>query len=143
MATGSGAFGVNGGYNQSGGGYLVVVTDIAHTKLNVFTPGSGSGGATQVGTLAIATATDLPGATSTLFLAGKIIRDMGKTLVSSGRTFRKIQAVASGNTSAIASLGVVGLAPTATNVGYASFYLETGREGSNGATALPAVARFM
>ena len=123
MATGSGAFGVNGGYNQSGGGYLVVVTDIAPAKLNVFTPGSGSGGATQVGTLASAAAGDLPGATSTLFLGGKIIRDMGKTLVSSGRTFRKIQYVVPANKAA-STFGVSGT--TVNGESYFTGYIELG-----------------
>jgi hypothetical protein len=142
MATGSGAFNTKGGYNQSGGGYYIVISDIVPAKLNVFTPGTGSGGATTSGSFAAAGAADLPGGVSTLFLAGKIIKDMGKTLVSANRTFRKVQAVVAGTIGA-ASLGVAGAAASATAPGYVTFYLETGREGQNAATALPAIARYL
>lgn len=141
MAAASGAFNTKGGFNQSGGGYYIVISSI-NTQLNVLTPGTGSGGAATVGSLATAGAADLPGAVSTLFLAGKIIKDMGKTVVSAGRTFRKIQAVA-GSASAVASLGVVGSAASATAPGYTSFYLETGREGQQGTVVLPAIARYL
>ncbi len=130
MAVNSSAHGAKAGYNQSGGGYFYAAGNIAANKLNVYTPGSGSGGATTVGTLAPATLTQLGGlgsALSTLFLAGNIVKDMGKTVVSSSRVFRKIQAVDSSDATAQAALGVAG---DATNNNYASFYVELGREGS-------------
>jgi hypothetical protein len=142
MASGSGAFNVKGGYNQSGGDYYIVITDIAPSKLNVLTPGTGSGGSTTPGTLATATAADLPANVSSLFVAGKLLKDMGKTIVSSSRTFRKIQAVAAGGAGP-GSFGVTGSAASATSPGYVTFYLETGREGQNGTTALPAIARYL
>jgi len=124
------------GYSQSGGGYLLIVSTIATAQLNVYTPGPGSGGATKVGTLAAAEAADLPGSISTFFTTGKLIKDMGRTIVSSSRTFRKVQAVVATASAADASFGVNGISPN-----YASFYLETGREGT--AENVPLVVRYM
>ena len=136
MATGSGAFSVNAGYNQSGG-YLVVVSDIK-ANLNYYTGSSGSGGAATVGSFSTAVATSaLPSNSSTLFATGRVVKDMGKTLVSSGRTFRKIQAITS---TPQTSFGVTGPAAGAVDPGYFTFYVETSREG----TGMPAaLARFM
>ncbi len=127
MADNSSAHGAKAGYNQSGGGYFYAVADVVASKLNVYTPGTGSGGAATVGTLAPATAAQLPGGVSTLFKSGNIVKDMGKTVVSSSRVFRKIQAVVPTAAGASAALGVAG---DATNNNYASFYVELGREGS-------------
>jgi hypothetical protein len=144
MAANSCAFGAKAGYNQSGGDYLLVVTTIPIANLNVLTPGTGSGGATTVGSLASATLADLGGngSISSFFTNGKLLRDMGKTVVSSGRTFRKVQAVvtlAGTATNSSPTFGVNGA--SATNApGYATFYLETSREGA-GAPAQ--VVRFM
>jgi hypothetical protein len=139
------SFGIKGGYSQSGGGYLIIISTIVPAQLNVYTSGSGSGGATTVGTMAAASSTELPNFgspvtnISTFFTTGKLIKDMGRTVVSAGRTFRKVQAVVGTAGAADPSLGVNGLAPN-----YASFYLETGYEGA-AATAgnLPMVVRYM
>jgi hypothetical protein len=128
MAVNSSAHGAKAGYNQSGGGYFYVAADSAATKLSVYTPGAGSGGATTVGSFALA----VPGSAvyaaglSTLFKAGNIVKDMGKTVVSSTRVFRKIQAVDSSDATAQAALGVTG----GPDNNYASYYVEVGREGS-------------
>jgi len=119
------AFSSRAGYNQSGGGYLLIISTIATSQLNVYTPGTGSGAATKVGTLAEAGPDDLPGSISTFFTTGKLLKDMGRTIVSSSRTFRKIQAVVGTAAAADSSFGVNGVSPN-----YASFYLETGREGA-------------
>ena len=154
MSATSGAFAPNShGYNQSGGGYFYVVDTTATgvwTKLNTFTPGSGSGGATGSGTVAaidpIAENT-VGGAVSlsSLFLAGRVVRDMGKTVISAGRTFRKIQGVDNKTGVGQSTGGVTGAAP-----GYASYYVETSLTGNDvpgpGATATngPAgLVRFM
>jgi hypothetical protein len=70
--------------------------------------------------------------------ASKLLKDMGKTVVSAGRTFRKFAPVVAGL--GVSSFGVVGAAGTATNTGYGSFYLEVGREGfaASATTGLPA-----
>ena len=127
MAVNSAAYGAKAGYNQSSGGYFYAVADVVAAKLNVYTPGSGSGGAATVGTFAPASGSQLPGGVSTLFLAGKIVKDMGKTVVSSSRTFRKVQGVVPTAAAASASFGVAG---DATLNNYASFYVELGRDGS-------------
>jgi hypothetical protein len=77
--------------------------------------------------------------------AGKLLKDMGKTVVSSGRTFRKFAAVGTGSAKYSSSFGVVGGAGASPNGGYATFYLEVGREGTPGApnSTFPApIARY-
>jgi hypothetical protein len=132
MASGSAAYGVNGGFNQSGGAYYIVVT-AAGTQLNAYTPGTGSGGAATAGTLAPVATTDL----SNAYGAGKLIKDMGKTVVSSGRVFRKFQPVI---TNSAATFGVGGDAASGANPGYFTAYLEMLREGQAGTA--PVIARY-
>lgn len=144
MATGSGAFSAKAGYNQAGGSYLYIVSALTPQHLCVYTPGSGSGGATTVGSFTSTLAADLPGGLSTLFGAGRLVRDMGKTIVSAGRTFKKIQAVLPTNDNSSPTNGVGGGAATGSNPGYATFYVETGYGGANadgsaaGSTVAPA-----
>jgi len=127
MAAASGAFGVKAGYNQSAGGYYTVVADIPLTNFYTLTPGTGSGGAATVGTFAAYSWTnDLLNNTSSVLLAGRLLKDMGRTIVSSGRTFRKFQGVYGG--AALNSFGVAGVA-TNGPTGYVTGYLEVSREG--------------
>jgi hypothetical protein len=58
--------------------------------------------------------------------AGKL-RDMGKTYVSSGRVFRKVQLIVS---NAPSTFGVEGNTPTTPNVDYLTGYIELGWEGA-------------
>jgi hypothetical protein len=131
MATGSGAFSAKAGFNQSGGGYYVTLSSVVG-QLQSYTPGSGSGGATGSGSFAGVTWSNdglgaRAGATSTLFAANKIIKDMGKTVVSAGRTFRKFQAVVPQLQS---SGGVTGVGTAGTNMPvYATGYLEIAKDG--------------
>jgi hypothetical protein len=70
----------NLGYSQSGGAYYIIISSIVGQFLT-YTPGSGS---------------FIPYAgPENLSLIGTngIIKDMGKTIISSSRTFRKFQAV--------------------------------------------------
>ncbi len=70
-------------------------------------------------------------ATSTLVsAAGKLLKDMGKTYISSSRVFRKIQAVdlQTGN-GAGSTFGVNGLAGTSDGEDYFTGYIELGFEG--------------
>ena len=134
MAVNSGAHSAKGGFNQSGGAHFIVVTDIS-SKLFSYTPGRFSGGATEPGTVTTVAAAALAAGTTPITLtAGKLIKDMGKSVVVGGVTYRKFQAV---------------VAPTATGAGgqagrtpeYYSFFLEVGREGA--ANASPAgIARY-
>ena len=72
-----------GGFSQSNG-YFVAT---AQTQLQEYTPGTGSGGSFRVGTFVAGDALNAA--------IGDVLRDMGKTVVSSGRTFRKVQFVSS------------------------------------------------
>ncbi len=60
--------------------------------------------------------------------AGKL-RDMGKTYVSSGRVFRKIQLIVP-NTQVTSTFGVEGNQNTSPNVDYLTGYIELGWEGA-------------
>jgi len=144
MSAASGAFGARAGYNQSGGGYLMIVSSI-NTQLNAYTPGTGSGGATTQGSFSNVSQGDLSLNfinIAPLFATGRAVKDMGKSVVSAGRVFRKIQAL--GGPAAAAARGVTGNAATTSPAvaGYATYYIETGFEGSC-PTALPQVARFL
>ena len=140
MATGSSAFSAKAGYNQNGGGYYIVLSTLA---LLDYTAGTGSGGATTAGSLAAAGAATLPGGLSTLFGPYRLVKDMGKTVVSAGRTFRKIGAVLPANDALGSTFGVAGPAATATNPGYATFYVETGRDGANADGSVAMLARYV
>ena len=150
MATGSAAFGVKGGFNQSGGGNYVVVTALTATQIYDVPAISGSGGSTSFPAPVAETATTLQWAAglSSVTVAGSILKDMGKTYISSQRTFRKFQVVSNAAGGA-ASFGVTGQVPGATTnatAGYFTFYLETSREAQdtvNGAVTRPRIARYM
>jgi hypothetical protein len=76
--------------------------------------------------------------TSSINAAGAgLLKDMGRTVVSSNRTFRKVQLVLTGNQ--LSSFGVSGPAGTTPNQDYYTGYIELGFEGSG--TPAP-VARF-
>jgi hypothetical protein len=138
MSVNAGAHSVKGGFNQAGGAHFIVISDIS-AKLFAYTPGTNSGGATTTGTVATVAAAALAAGTTPITLtAGKLIKDMGKSVVVGGVTYRKFQAV---------------VAPTAANAGgqagrtpeYYSFYLEVGREGqqtSGGGGGPAGIARY-
>jgi hypothetical protein len=63
---------------------------------------------------------------------GAILRDMGKTVVSSLRTFRRVQLVIAGSNSTLSTFGVRGV--SGGNEDYFTGYIELGFEG-NGAPA--------
>ena len=133
----TGAHPLRAGFNQSGGAYFMTLANLEPTPnttggyINTLVSGgSNSGGAFVNPTLSTVTMSNIIGAGTTLtnatafVAANRLLKDMGKTVVSSGRVFRKFAPV-SGNT----SNGVVGSpagAPTAGNTGYGSFYLEVG-----------------
>ena len=77
------------------------------------------------------------GGTSTINASGKLLKDMGRTVVSSTRVFRKVQVVVPGNQ--LSSFGVSGPAGTTPNADYFTGYIEMGLDGSG--TPAP-VARF-
>ena len=76
---------------------------------------------------------------STLNSAYKpLLRDVGKTVVSAGRTFRKVQVVG-GVAAAQSTFGVLGPASTADGADYFTGYIELNLDGQSGAAPLPVV----
>jgi len=113
-------------FKQSGG-YFIPLGNVGNAVL-AYTAGSGSGGSALPGTFAAAAwaqnGTTPSKATSSIstVAAGGLLRDMGKTVVSSGRTFRKIQLMCS----TVSTGGVGGPAGVSTNpnVDYLTAYIE-------------------
>ena len=66
-----------------------------------------------------------------------LLKDMGKTLVSAQRTFRKVQLVVS----TTSTFGVTGAAGTAPDAGYLTGYIELGYEGYGKPAPVAAVGR--
>lgn len=134
----SAAHPLKAGFNQSGGAYFMVMSNLETTPgtlgpfvNQLLTAGSNSGGAFTTPTFSNVTMGAIMGSGVTaaraggLVTAGSLLRDMGKTVVSSGRTFRKFAPSVNG-----VSGGVVGQAAVVPNAGFGSFYLEVGREGA-------------
>jgi hypothetical protein len=155
MSAGTNAFGAKAGFNQSGGAYFMCLANLeasAGTAVFVNTisaVGSNSGGAWIAPNLALTPMSNVLGTGAGIAQAnaaalvdrGKMLKDMGRTVVSAGRTFRKFAPVVSGV--AASTFGVVGAAGTTTNAGYGAFYLEVGREGAGVAANSPApIARY-
>jgi len=151
MSSGTNAFGAKAGFNQSGGTYFMTLAALEPSVLNqtdsfihtLATAGSNSGGAWVPPTLAKVSMSSIVGGNtnnaSTLVASGKLLKDMGRTVVSAGRTFRKFAPVIPAST--LSSFGVTGSAAASPNSGYASFYLEVGRDGLAPATPAP-IARY-
>ena len=152
MSAGTNAFGSKAGFNQSGGTYFMTLSaldgaaGVTGTYINTLTTaGSNSGGAwvsPSLSLVAMSTvlAASNAGSASTLVGTGKLLKDMGRTVVSAGRTFRKFAPVIPA--SAASSFGVTGGAAVNPNTGYGSFYLEVGRDGVAPATPAPIVRYF-
>ena len=140
MATGSGAFGAKCGFNQSGGGQYIVITQAVTGQVFDFPVTSGSGGAFTTAVPGIAAAS--LGDVVTALAPGAVIRDMGRTVIfPSGngvRTFRKFQLVGNASGDA-ANFGV------AARVAGRAFFLETMREGQepSGDVNPMRIARYM
>ena len=132
MAANSSAHPARSGFNQSGGAHFIVITDLSTptNRLNVYTPGTGSGGAATAGTMTVTTAAVIaPGLANAAAAVGpgKLIKDMGKSVVVNGVTYRKFQTVQtpSAVVGTASALGQMGASPT-----YFSFFLEVGRDGA-------------
>jgi len=151
MASGTNAFTSRAGFNQSGGAHFMTLAALEPTPgtaatsyvLALVNPGSNSGGAFSNATLSTVTMASIinsgTGTTTTVanaagFVgANKMLKDMGRTVVSAGRTFRKFAPVVAGL--GVSSFGVAGAAAVGANAGFGSFYLEVGREGLTGTPA--------
>ena len=160
MAANSSAHPARAGFNQSGGAYFICVSPLEPLGaagvapsvggfVNILTTASsGSGGAYVAPVLATATMSNVLSAASAgqastmgaLVGTGKLLKDMGRTVVSGARVFRKFAPVVV-NAGTNSSFGVVGSAGSGANTGYGAFYLEVGREGQGTATPAP-IARY-
>lgn len=121
------------GPKQSAGGFFIPLGNVADKVLQYTTVG-GAGGSFLPGSFALAVwaqgGTSASKFTSSIsaIAAGGLLRDMGKTVVSAGRTFRKIQLM----TSTVSTGGVTGAAAGGNpNVDYLTGYIELG-SGFNG-----------
>ena len=110
---------------QSPNGFFIPLGNVAAQVLQ-YSGGSGAGGSFLPGNFALASWAHLGSnpnkATSTIsdIAKGGLLRDMGKTVVSAGRTFRKIQLMVS----TVSTGGVAGSSGTSPNVDYLTGYIE-------------------
>jgi hypothetical protein len=122
------------GYKQNSGAFFIPLGNVASQVLQ-FTSVGGAGGSYLVGSFTTAawaqggTTPNKFTSTISTIAAGGLLRDMGKTIVSAGRTFRKVQLM----TSTVSTGGVTGAAGVTTNpnVDYLTGYIELG-SGFNG-----------
>ena len=141
MAANSSAHPALAGFNQSGGAHFMTLAALEPTPgtpggfvNTLVNAGSNSGGAYANPTLSTVTMVNILGAPITAANAAatvgsaKLLKDMGRTVVSAGRTFRKFAPVV--NTGALSSFGVDGQAASGANAGFGTFYLEVAREGA-------------
>jgi len=124
------------GFSQSPSAYLAIVSSLSFTNFLTYTPGTGSGGAVLPGSFA---SYNVLGSTVNLstsqLQAGRMLKDMGKTVISSGRVFRKVQVMAAAGNPGVAG----GSVPSGTGDNFLSGYLEVASDGGNTVNAL---ARF-
>jgi hypothetical protein len=66
-----------------------------------------------------------------------LLRDMGRSLVSGGRTFRRVQLVVPQSTGTVSTFGVGGNAGTTNVQDYLTGYIEVGFDASVSATPVP------
>jgi len=109
------------GLKQGGGFFIPLENLTVANKILQYTAGSGAGGSYVAGSFTSSSWATAGNATQSRFTssisaigAGGLLRDMGKTVVSAGRTFRKIQLMCS----TVSTGGVAG-----TGTGAASDFL--------------------
>jgi hypothetical protein len=133
------------GFKQSAGGFFVPLGDVG-SRVLALTASGGAGGSFLVGGFATA-AWAIGGTTPNKFTstisaiaAGGLLRDMGKSVVSAGRVFRKVQLL----TSTVSTGGVNGPAGVTTNpyVDYLTGYIELGSSVTNGGIGLTAPVAY-
>lgn len=117
----------------------------------ISTAAAKSGGAFEPAVLTRVSAADVFGVTGATpaanaaleFASGKLIKDMGKTIVGADkRTYRKFAVAATSNDRFVNSFGVAGAPAAAPGAGYATFYLDVGREGQTDASIPAPIARY-
>jgi len=115
---------MNAGFKQvPAGGYVTIISSLNCAVLYSKPVTAGSGGsATVAAPVAVPLATIGP--VSTLLRAGNVLKDMGSSVVSSSRVFRKFKAVG------LASSGAGGDFTTVDN-NFGTFYLEVTGDGGD------------
>ena len=137
MATASGVRGPK----QTGGYYVPLGNCVA--SVYSYTAGSGAGGSFLPGTFAASGWTGAALSTISSIGAGGLLKDMGKTVVSSNRTFRKVQLVVKGAASATTFTGVGGSTNQSTAGPWFTGYIELATGNSFVNEATPAPVAFM
>ena len=118
----------SGRQRSSDGGYYIPLANIVG-KVYAYTPVDGQASFTPATWASLGYGRY----TSSLSTAGAgVLRDMGKTVVSASRTFRKVQLVVS----SYSTFGVAGAQGTTPNEDYLSGYVELGFEGPGSFTPL-------
>jgi hypothetical protein len=74
---------------------------------------------------------------SSVQTAGGLLKDHGKTYLSGGRTFRKVQLVVPQSTGTQSTFGVGGATGTTPNQDYLTGYIEVGFDASSGTVPTP------
>ena len=115
------------GFKQGQGGYFVnIVAAGLNGKILSYSGSSGAGGSSVSGSFSTASWAQVGSAsaskhTSTLTQAGAVLRDMGRSVVSSGRLFRRVQLMVS----TVSTGGVNGAAGTSyPETDYLTGYIE-------------------
>jgi hypothetical protein len=118
---------MNAGFKQvPAGGYVTIVSTLHVNNLYAKPVMTGSGGsATVAAPVSYSTALATIGPVSTLLRAGNVLKDMGSSVVSSSRVFRKFKAVGLASTA-----GGYGDLTTADNT-FGTFYLEVAGDGGD------------
>jgi hypothetical protein len=98
--------------NATDGGFFMPLSSLQNV-VYAFTPGSGAGGSFAQGSLSTASWATLtfngkgnPYLSSINGAGAGMLKDMGKTVVSAGRTFRKVQLVVSQGNAPLGNQGV-------------------------------------
>ncbi len=74
---------------------------------------------------------------STLQTGGGLLKDMGRTYISGGRTFRRVQVVVPQSTGTVSTFGVGGQTGTTPNFDYLTGFIEVGFDAASGSTPIP------
>ena len=134
------------GFKQAQGGYFVnIVAAGLNSKILSYSGSSGAGGSSVPGSFSTASWAQVGSVgaskhTSTLTLAGSILRDMGRSVVSSGRLFRKVQLM-------VSTVSTGGVDGTSANsypaTDYLTGYIELPNATGGGGQALPAPVAYL
>jgi len=126
-------------------GYYMPIADIRGTLIGL--PSTVNGGMGGCPAWALTTVASGPIVALISSAGAGLLKDMGKTIVSSTRVFRKVQLVVPSsigalNTRALSTFGVGGDSPATLPAGdYFTAYIELGSEGSGNATRVALFGR--